>query len=258
MKSVDAVYAVIPRTKPSSEALQQTRLVAHRGAWGPDRPENTLEAFDAAWQAGVWGIELDLRWSADLEPVILHDPDCRRVFGQPCTPARMRREELRRSVPGLPTLAEVIDRYGKHLHLMLEIKEEDYPDPEKQSDALAALFSPLEPVRDYHLLALDPALFSRFPWLPREACVTVAQTNVRTMSDLTLKENYGAFTGHYLLTSNRLLHRHQAAGQQVGVGFPSSRNSLLREIGRGVDWIFTNHAEQLQKHLDALRPTQAY
>ena len=252
LKTVDAFYAAIPRPEPPPEALECARLVAHRGAWGKGRPENTLKAFDAALEAGVWGVELDLRWSADPQPIILHDPDCRRVFGQDCLPARLRREELKQLVPGVPELAEVVARYGKRLHLMLEIKEENYPSPDVQSQRLASVLSPLRPIRDYHVLALNPALFDRFPWLPREACVTVSQANPHAMSAVTLEKNYGAFTGHYLLTNRRLLHRHQTAGQRVGVGFPASRNSLIREINRRVDWIFTNHALRLQKHLDRM------
>src|SRR5699024_7051055 len=115
MHSVDVLYATIPRRAPTPEALARARLVAHRGAWGSGRLENTLGAFDAALDAGIWGIELDLRWSADLQPVILHDSDCRRVFEQDCTPAQVTCEELKRRVPDLPTLAEVVARYGRKL-----------------------------------------------------------------------------------------------------------------------------------------------
>lgn len=250
MKAADAFFAALPRHRPDAQALAHARLVAHRGAHGPGCPENTLKAFDAARDAGLWGLELDLRWSGDREPVVLHDANCQRVFDRPCTPAQMKLEELRRAVPDVPSLEEVIARYGGRMHLMIEIKDEFYPDPQYQSQRLAALLSSLEPVRDYHLLALDPALFSRFKWLQPSACIPVAQANVKRLSALTLEHGYGAFAGHYLLLGQHLLKRHHAAGQRVGVGFPASRNGLLREINRGVDWVFTNHAAKLQRYLD--------
>lgn len=250
IRSVDAFFALYPRRMPPLSRLRRVRLIAHRGAHGPGRPENTLAAFDAALQAGLWGIELDLRWSADREPVVLHDSDCRRVFGRDCAPSDLALAELRRQVPEVPTLEEVCRRYGGRLHLMLEIKAEPYPDRSRQSERLAELLSALTPGRDYHLLSLDPALFKRFPWVPPETCVTVAETNVAAISAITLQRGYGAFTGHYLLLGRKRLERHHAAGQKVGVGFPASANSLRREITRGVDWIFTNHALRLQGYLD--------
>lgn len=246
MRTVDAFFAARPRRLPPPAALKQVRLIAHRGAHGSGRPENTLAAFDAALEAGLWGVEMDLRWSADLEPVVLHDSDCRRVFARDCAPADLALTDLRRQVPEVPTLEEVIRRYGGRLHLMLEIKAEPYPEPTRQSERLAELLAGLAPGWDYHLLSLDPALFERFPWAAPETCVTVAETNVAALSRLTLERGYGAFTGHYLLLTRKLLERHRAAGQRVGVGFPASANSLRREIARGVDWIFTNHALKLQ------------
>ena len=49
-------------------------VVAHRGA-SADQPENTLEAFDAAIDAGADVIELDVRLSSDGVPVVMHDAD---------------------------------------------------------------------------------------------------------------------------------------------------------------------------------------
>ena len=45
----------------------------HRGARGL-RPENTLPAFEAALDAGVTTLELDLHFSADDQVVVWHDP----------------------------------------------------------------------------------------------------------------------------------------------------------------------------------------
>jgi hypothetical protein len=50
----------------------------------------------------------------------------------------------------------------------------------------------------------------------------------------------------YLLLSAKLIRQHHQRGQKLGCGFASSRNCLYREINRGVDWIFTNHALRLE------------
>lgn len=58
-------------------------VVAHRGLVGPDRPENTLAAVDAALTAGADGVEVDLRLTADGVLVLSHDADLRRLAGAP-------------------------------------------------------------------------------------------------------------------------------------------------------------------------------
>ena len=55
-------------------------LCAHRGL-SASIPENTVPAFAAALAAGADEIEFDVYQTADKIPVILHDPDLRRVAG---------------------------------------------------------------------------------------------------------------------------------------------------------------------------------
>jgi glycerophosphoryl diester phosphodiesterase len=53
-------------------------LFAHRGA-SAYAPENTLEAFQLAFQQGADGIELDVKLSADGEVVVIHDATLERT-----------------------------------------------------------------------------------------------------------------------------------------------------------------------------------
>jgi glycerophosphoryl diester phosphodiesterase len=50
-----------------------------------------------------------------------------------------------------------------------------------------------------------------------------------------------------------LIARHKACGQKVGTAYPASRNCLFREINRGVDYIFSNNAGELQAILKEAR-----
>jgi glycerophosphoryl diester phosphodiesterase len=58
----------------------QPRLFAHRGA-SARAPENTLEAFRIAWEAGAPYLELDLRLSADGRLMVSHDNSVARTTG---------------------------------------------------------------------------------------------------------------------------------------------------------------------------------
>jgi glycerophosphoryl diester phosphodiesterase len=251
MRSVDGIYACIPRRTPSPQALAACKVISHRGEHDNRSIfENSLPAFAAAREAGVWGLEADIRWTRDLVPVICHDPDGRRLFGESAAVRELSFSALRARMPLIPSLAELVAECGSRMHLMLEIKDEPWPQLRQQQLILEQLLASLRPAQDYHFLALDPQLFQRVPFVPRAACLPVAELNTRRTSQAGLESGLGGLTGHFVLLNQRLAQRHWVAGQGVGTGFISSRNSLYRELNRGVEWIFSNHALRIQGILD--------
>lgn len=247
LRTIDRLFEQRPPAPPDDRSLARCRVVSHRGEHdGRTLLENTLPAFDAAVALGVWGIECDLRWTRDLAPVVVHDADLRRVFGLDRTVAACRLEELQKDCPGLPTLAEVIGRYGGRAHLMVELKQEPYPDPLRQNRVLEELFAGLAPGVDFHLLSLAPEMFRRAPFAPPAACLPMARWNVPQLSRLALRRGYAGVAGHYALVGGPVIRRHHGAGQGVGTGYPRSLPVLIREINRGVDWLFCNQAGRIQ------------
>ncbi len=251
---VDLVMALIPRRVPDADALRKCKIISHRGEHDNRMvKENTLLAFDNARTAGVCGLECDIRWTQDQVPVICHDASLQRIFGLPLEVAALDFVELRRLAPAVPSLAEVVQRYGGDAHLMLEIKSLSRAHLAAQRTSLQAILGGLQPGMDFHILALDPALFELVAFLPSRALLPVAELNVAALSKISLQRDYAGLAGHYLLLNERVHRRHRAAGQWIGTGFPRSRNAMLREIARGVEWIFSNDAVHLQRELDALR-----
>ena len=59
----------------------KTRMVAHRGVSKLER-ENTYAAFVAAGNRSYWGVETDVRTTADGNFIILHDETTERVSGE--------------------------------------------------------------------------------------------------------------------------------------------------------------------------------
>ena len=245
--TVDGLFAGLPQSKPGEMALGRCRIVSHRGEHDNIAVfENTLPAFDRARDSGVWGIECDIRWTKDLVPVVFHDADLQRLFGDSLNIGQTMLHQLRKEYPQIPTLSEVLKRYGKTMHLMVEIKAEVYPDPGYQRRVLSQAFSGLVPEEDYHFLTLNPPLFEYTDFVSPATCIPVAQLNLREMSRIALQENYGGIAGHYLFITDARMQGHHAHCQKVGTAYICSRNSLFREINRGVDWIFSNHACRIQ------------
>lgn len=236
-----------PRPTPSTHLIDACRLISHRGEHdNRGRLENTLAAFEAADAAGVWGIEMDLRWTRDLIPVVIHDPDTRRLFGECAQIGRMPLDTLKKRFPLIPTLDEVIERYGGRLHLMLEIKAEPYPRPSAQSRRLRGIFSHLTPGEDFHFMGLHPGMFEYLETFPAAVFVPIARIRADRASRMAARHRWGGLAGHFLPMTNGLLSRHHGLGQGIGTGFADSRRCLYREVARGVDWIFSNRAADMQ------------
>lgn len=151
----------------------------------------------------------------------------------------------------IPSLEEAVSKYGKDLHLMIEIKKENYPDPVYQNKVLKDIFRGLRPIENFHLLSLNPEMFDRISFVSPEVCLPIATKNIRKFSRLALNRGYGGINGHYLLVNREMIFRHHQKNQKVGTGFVESVNCLFRELNRGVDWVFSNDAEKLQSKINA-------
>ncbi|MBC2710322.1 MAG: glycerophosphodiester phosphodiesterase [Desulfosarcina sp.] len=244
---VNAVCSRWPRPAPPHHLLKSCRIISHRGEHdNHSRFENTLAAFDAAVKARVWGIELDVRWTRDLVPVVFHDPNTRRLFKEDARIGHMDLHTIRKKFPLIPTLSEVVDRYGGRLHLMMEIKTEPYPKPSVQSRRMKKQLKNLTPEKDFHLMGLQPDMFGHFGFLTAKAFVPIARIRIDRVSRMAATHQWGGLAGHYLLATKGLLTRHHQLGQGIGTGFADSRRCLFREVARGVDWIFSNRAAQMQ------------
>ena len=124
------VYLFLIRTKRAGKAISSYRGVnfAHRGLHGEGRAENSLSAFAAARDAG-FGIELDVRLSADGEMVVFHDDTLTRVAGIDKRVDELTLEELKKcrlldTDDTVPTLREVLDLIDGRVPLLIEIKED--------------------------------------------------------------------------------------------------------------------------------------
>jgi glycerophosphoryl diester phosphodiesterase len=217
------------------------QIVAHRGAWNESgRIENTLAAFREAHRLGAWAVELDVRWTKDGVPVVAHDPDLLRCHGQPDLIADMSFEELKLSAPLVCGLADVVAI--PNIHFMIEIKT---PLSASHVARLREVLAGLEPIRDYHLLALSPDLVRFDPCLPAKAWILVGELNLGPWVRESLTRGLGGVAGHYLgMTSSHVARLH-SAGQKAGVGFIPSKNLYKREWNRGIDWVYTNTLEDL-------------
>lgn len=250
-KSIDTCVACLPRSRPDATNIKNARLIAHRGAHDKTLhiQENTYEAFERALTLGCYGIEFDVHASADGVVVVNHDPTLKRLWGHDVAINTLSFKELRAIVPSLPSLAEVAEKYGKRMHLFIELKA-----PFIASKELAGTLQELTPCVDYHLLSLREEVFHNLPQFPNASMLLVpVHNNVKEFCTLSLQQPYGGILGHYLLFFDRYIKQLLIANQIAGVGFVDSKFSLYRELNRGLRFLFTNNAASVAHSLQILQ-----
>ena len=94
-------------------------------------------------------------------------------------------------------------------------------------------------------------MFKLIDFVPATTFLPIAQLNVRQLSEISIQANYGGILGHYLLLTKEYLNKHKMQNQMVGTAYIKSRNSLFRELNRGVEWIFSNNAIEIQSIRDS-------
>jgi len=99
-------------------------IIAHRGASKVEH-ENTIEAFETALDMGADGIEFDVRRTKDGVYVAHHDES---ISGETLSEMTYAEADGAASRAGihLPTLDEVLDKFGRRALLDIELKEQGY------------------------------------------------------------------------------------------------------------------------------------
>ena len=158
------LYLFLMRTRRAHEKIAAYRGVnfAHRGLHGEGAAENSLTAFRRAVDEG-FGVELDVRLTADGELVVFHDSTLKRMVGvdkkvNSLTLAELREYRLADTDDTVPTLREVFDLVDGKIPLLIEIKENtgEYDVTEKLLCELEGYAGP------YIVESFNPAALGRF------------------------------------------------------------------------------------------------
>ena len=115
------------------------QIIAHRG-FSSIRPENTFASFDHAISSGFNLIELDIHLSSDGIPVVMHDETVDRTSNGLGLIKSKTLHELKQldvgswfsdsksmdiEIQRIPTLEEIVLKYGTKAHIFIEIKSEE-------------------------------------------------------------------------------------------------------------------------------------
>ncbi|WP_162140134.1 glycerophosphodiester phosphodiesterase [Haploplasma axanthum] len=121
----------IYKSLPINTIIRKNFVIAHRGYFGR-APENTIEAGQAAIDLGADIIELDIRFTRDLEIVVIHDDNTERISDRNVAVKSMwsvlKTVELRNSLDKqifIPLFSDYLDYFkDKEVVLFVELKEQ--------------------------------------------------------------------------------------------------------------------------------------
>ncbi|HEU5439509.1 MAG TPA: glycerophosphodiester phosphodiesterase family protein [Ktedonobacterales bacterium] len=231
---------------------------AHRGARA-HQPENTLAAFELAFNLGADAIECDVQRSRDGRLVIIHDGTVDRTTDGTGPVAEQRFAELRTLNAGarwrqqqlIPTLDETIELVARRDgRLNLEIKGESDVECLATAEAIEPVLRALpEDVRSRLLVSsfAHPAvalLKRQLPWL-RVALLYGDEWRGADLLAPALAVGAEAIHPAVRLVTPDLIARTHAAGLAVNVWTANRRGLIRRLIAWGADGIFSDYPERV-------------
>ena len=112
--------------RQEDQSVYTRALYAHRGLHGQGCAENSLEAFARAVEQG-YGIELDVRLSADGEVMVFHDDSLLRMCGVDALVIDRTKQELDELFLGntnahIPTFSQALALVDGRVPLLVELK----------------------------------------------------------------------------------------------------------------------------------------
>jgi glycerophosphoryl diester phosphodiesterase len=244
--------------------------VGHRGA-SVRLPENTLESFRAAVEAGAGGLELDVRLTRDGHPVVMHDERVDRTTDGFGAVSGMTLAEVRRLDAGgsgrpderVPTLREVLAEFpGARVNI--DIKDERLPGVE---GVVLGVLREAGAAGRVLVVSAHHGVVSRFRRLDRGRTDTGAsRLEIAVFYGLSLlrlerlaRPAYAALQvpvnyGPLRIVTPRFIRAAHSLGVRVDVWTINEPGQMRELLDLGVDSVMTDEPETLTKVLEGRAP----
>lgn len=239
-------------------------VAAHRGSSGR-APENTMAAFRHAVEDRADLIELDVRFTSDLHPVVLHDRTLRRTTGARNAVDLCSYEDIRRLDAGswfaprfsnerIPQLETVLEVLPATMGINIEVKT----DGDRRPGALLVrrLLKTLRPALKRRTIIVSSFDHRFLRSLRREDSGIPLGILVHPVRDLARRPSRLALRlrASYIFCSRSFLRRAiveaaHARGINIGVYTVNRVENLDRLRRFGVDLVFTNFPSAIRTAL---------
>ena len=230
-------------------------IVAHRG-YRQKYPENTLAAFQAAVEAGVSMIELDVNFSRDRKVVVIHDATLERTTSGHGSVNNYAMEELKQLDAGSwfdprfadqhpPELSEVLDLINGRTRLNIEIKahayEHDHP-PDAIEKKVVALVKQKKLQGSILISSFEIDILAQIASMedpPAIALISKTPASNRIVEICTRLKVFSWHPDHLIVTPHQMNMMH-AAGLKVFPYNVDTFEDYMKMIDMQVDGVITD------------------
>lgn len=238
-------------------------IFAHRGA-SDVAPENTLAAFQAALDVGADGIELDVTRCATGEIMVIHDETVDRTTNGSGRVSSLPFYALRELDAGswfgsqfagerIPTLQEVLDRFGHRLRINIEIKGRDLRGDGLEEE-IAEMIRARSLQKEVILSSFNPAALIRArriaPELPRGLLYARGLPIYLSGAWALPLVRAEALHPEHSMIDERFVRWARRRGLRIAAWTVDEPQEMERMIQLGVDVIITNHPRKLREMLE--------
>jgi glycerophosphoryl diester phosphodiesterase len=225
------------------------KIISHRGDTS-QFPENTLEAFVAAGEAGADGIELDIHMTKDGALVVHHDyylgnPDNGDGLIPELDLAYIKSLTIQNNLH-VPTLVEVFAKLDNTLHYELEVKAYTFEALQVVLDLVythnlekSIEFTSPHPYILSRLKQLDPSLVAGHFSMPQPLWMNDTLYRAQCIAHATTG-NLDVLHCQASAINEIFVQQAHAAGLRVHSANCDSDEDLARAIAAGVDQLSTN------------------
>jgi glycerophosphoryl diester phosphodiesterase len=211
-------------------------VIAHRGA-SATFPENTVEAFHGALEAGADWVELDARRTADGALVVHHDA----VLPDGQTIVELAASELPGSVPSLAEALDACAGMGVNIEIKNNAPDPDLDPSEIVADRVAALLAERDGRDEVLISSFNPAtLLHLRTTAPHLATALLVVEPPDDVVEQLVAAGHGALHPYDWWVTPELVAGCHAAGLRVNVWTVDDPIRMQELLDAGVDGICTN------------------
>lgn len=231
----------------SADALPtvKSKIVAHR-CFHKNYPENSLEAFRAAQEAGFYGAEIDVWMTVDKQLFVNHDGVVNGVRIQ---------DSESSMITGASRFEEFVDQALKNTGTKLVVEIKEHSTAQRSRECTELVLKTIrekgyEKYADYISFSYDVC---------KQIAAAMPDATVGLLSSTTdlqgLKDNGVRcidFSYSYLFQKPELFRSAHSLGMEVNIWTVNSGFDLAKCIGLGADYITTDIPDELQTITDRL------
>ena len=227
----------------------ETMIMAHRG-YSEIAPENTMPAFEAAYDAGVKAIELDVQMLKDGTIIVMHDDNFARTCGVNKNVWDATYDEVKKYDAGklfssefegtkVPTLEEVIKYCKGKLFINIEIKRNGHD--EGIEKAVVDIIREQDFIDNCDVTSQDYETLVKVKEANPD--VLTAYTTVIGLGEIETLEAASIISIQETFANFENVERLHRAGKRVFVWTVNSRSAMETLVSLNVDAILTNNPE---------------